>query len=85
MAEDKKETKPKRQFFDKTTGRHHDILRTYFDPRENCVIDEYEVSRTFKDSEKKTVTITARRRAFCQDAELQKQHRVIPDSGVKEL
>lgn len=92
MAEETKdETKaPKakaidRKYIEKATGRQFKIVRVFFDPRSNCVIDEYEVSRTFKDSEKKTVKITTLRRAFSQDAELQKKYRVERNARVQEL
>lgn len=88
MAEEKAEPKKKidRKFHDKQTGRLFDIVRVFYDPRSNCVIDEYEVTRTFKDSDKKTVKITTLRRSYSQDNALQKKHRVDRITGqVKEL
>jgi hypothetical protein len=89
MAEETKdEKKPKvidRKYIEKGTGRQNKIVRVFFDPRSNCVIDEYEVTRTFKDSEKKTVRITTLRRAYSQDAELQKKHGIRRNDVVKEL
>lgn len=87
MAEDKAEPKKKidRKYRDRQ-GRLFDIVRVFYDPRSNCVIDEYEVTRTFKDSEKKTVSITTIRRSYSQDEALQKKHRVDRSSGqVREL
>lgn len=74
-----------RMYIEPRTGIRRKIVRVFFEPRSNCVMDEYEVSRTFKDSEKKQVTITTRRRAYSQDAELQKKHSVRRNDQVKEL
>lgn len=74
-----------RMYVEPATGIRRKIVRVFFDPRSNCVIDEYEVTRTFKDSEKKTVKITTLRRAFSQDAELQKKYRVERNARVQEL
>lgn len=66
-----------REYIEPRTGIKRKIVRVYFDPQANCVFDEYEVTRKFKDSDKKFVTITTLRRSYSQDEELQKKHRVV--------
>lgn len=81
-----KASKPiERMYVEKVTGLRRKIVRVFFDPRSNCVIDEYEVTRTFKDSEKKTVKITTLRRSYSQDEELQKKYSVQRNAQVREL
>lgn len=79
MAEDKAESKKKydREYIEPRTNVRRKIVRVFFDPAANCVFDEYEVTRKFRDSDKKMVTITTLRRSPTQDTELQKKHVVV--------
>lgn len=89
MAEEQETKKaPKkidREYIERATGQRRKIVRVFYDPRSNCVIDEYEVTRKFKDSEKKMVTVTTLRRSYSQDEELQKKYRVRREAQVVEL
>lgn len=69
------DTKETRYHIEKD-GTRRKIVDSYYDPQRNYVIDEYEVERIVRNSEKKPVKVITRRRAASQNKELQKKYHV---------
>jgi hypothetical protein len=89
MAEDHKDKqndpKDKTRFYTEKGGVKRKIVDTYYDTRQNCVFDVYEVTRIIRNSEKKSVQVTTLRRAYSQDESLQKKYRIDKDSPRVEV
>jgi hypothetical protein len=56
-------------------GIKRKVVDTYYDPKLNCVIDVYEVTRSVRNSEKKTISVTTLRKTASQNEALQNKYR----------
>ena len=75
MAKAEDNEKPVRYYIEPITNIKRKILSTYYDSKNNVVIDVYEMKRVIKDAEKKSVEVTYKRKAASQDKELQAKYR----------